>query len=75
MDHSDLDFCTTQQLIEELMKRRTFLGVVVRAKGDCKGSAWTDEKVFEVHYNSNLQADEAGRLLATVTEHLVGDDC
>ncbi len=67
---SDLELHTTQELIEELMRRKTFLGVVVHSPQELKGTGWSGERVFSVHHNGNLQADEAGRLLDVVAEHL-----
>jgi hypothetical protein len=67
---SDLELHTTQELIEELMRRQTFLGVVVHSREELKDRGWTGERVFTVHYNANLGAAEAGRLLDVVAEHL-----
>ena len=70
MPPSDLELHTTQELIEELMRRKTFLGVVVHSPQGLKGGGWTGERVFTVHHNANLGPDEAGRLLDVVAEHL-----
>lgn len=70
MDLKDLSFFTTQQLIAELMQRQTFLGVVVHASDEAKGQAWQSERTFKVHFNDNLDAVCAGRLLDSVAEHM-----
>jgi len=67
---SDLELHTTQELIEELMRRKTFLGVVIHSQEELKGRDWAGERVFSVHHNANLAAAEAGRLLDVVAEHL-----
>ena len=70
MDPKDLSFFTTQQLIAELMQRRTFMGVVVHSADEAKGQAWMDERTFKVHFNENLDAVCASRLLDRVAEHM-----
>lgn len=67
---SELEFCTTQELIDELMRRRTFLGVVVQADGDHRGGGWDDEKLFRVRFNENLSPEEVARLLGVIAGHL-----
>jgi hypothetical protein len=70
MQPEGLEFHTTQELIAELMRRKTFLGVVVHSAEDLKGPTWTGERVFKVHFNSNLSQEEARRLLDAVTDHM-----
>jgi len=70
--NSGLEFFTTQELISELMRRKTFLGIVVHSTDELRGSTWAGEKVFQVHFNSNLDAEQAGRLLDVVAGHLDG---
>jgi hypothetical protein len=66
---NDLAFVTSQELVNELMRRKTFLGVVVHADGDVRGP-WVGEKNFRVHFNGAMQPAEAGRLLATLADSL-----
>jgi hypothetical protein len=66
---NDLAFATSQELINELMRRKTFLGVVIHAEGDMRGP-WIGEQNFRVHFNGALQPTEAGRLLATLADSL-----
>lgn len=70
MRNEELELFTSQELIDELMRRPTFLGVVVNALDGIKGGNWNGEKIFQVHFNSNLDAEQACRLLDVVTEHL-----
>jgi hypothetical protein len=70
MQSSELAFYTTKELVDELMRRKTFLGVVVHSEEELKSAAWTGERMFKVHFNSNLDAEQACRLLDTVTEHM-----
>jgi hypothetical protein len=68
---SGLEFYTTNELVSELMRRKTFLGVVVHSTDELRG-AWSGEKVFQVHFNSNLDTEQAGRLLDAIAAHLAG---
>jgi len=70
MPPSELEWCTTQELIQELIRRRTFLGVVVHSEPDLKAEQWSGERVFTVHHNANLGAAEAGRLLEVIAGHM-----
>jgi hypothetical protein len=72
MQESELELYTTRELVDELMRRSTFLGVVVQAAEEMRG-AWDGEKIFQVHYNSNLEREEVYRLLDAVTEHMSRD--
>ena len=67
---SDLAFCTTQELIDELLRRKTFLGVVIRSDQEYRCGNWGEERIFKVHFNENLSAAQAGRLLDVVANHL-----
>jgi hypothetical protein len=70
MQPQDLAFYTTQELIDELMRRKTFLGVVVQCEEELRTGRWTGEKTFRVHLNDNLDATHAGRLLGAVAEYI-----
>lgn len=74
MEAAELAFYTTRDLIDELIRRKTFLGVVVHAEQEHRGMAWNGEKMFQIHFNSNLQPEEAGRLLDAVAEHLASSE-
>ncbi len=66
---SELTFFTTDELIAELMRRKTFLGVVVHAEDGLRGT-WQGEKIFQVHCNPNLDIAQAGRLLDAIATHI-----
>jgi hypothetical protein len=74
MQPSDLELYTTRELIEELMRRKTFLGVVIHAEEEFREEQWRGDKVFRVHHNANLRRDEAGRLLDVIAGHLDRQD-
>lgn len=69
MEATDLAFFTSDELIAELMRRKTFYGCVVHAQDDHKHEAW-QERTFRLHYNRNLNQDQAGRLLNTVADYI-----
>ena len=70
MEPSGLELYTTKELVDELMRRKTFLGVVVHSEEDYKNQNWTEERIFKVHFNENLEPDQALRLLGTVANRL-----
>ncbi|MGN6136674.1 MAG: hypothetical protein ACTHOU_19500 [Aureliella sp.] len=70
MDPNDLGLFTTQELIAELMRRRTFMGVVVHSSEEARGQDWEPERTFKVHFNHNLDTLCASRLLDAVAEHM-----
>ena len=70
MQGSDLAFFTTQELIRELVGRKTFLGLVLHAEQELKQQPWGGEQVFQLHLNANLESQEASRLLETVANYL-----
>jgi hypothetical protein len=72
---SELAFFTTEQLIDELIRRKTFLGVVVHSEEELKGDTWKGERIFKVDFNSNLNTGEACRLLDTVAEYMQWNHC
>ena len=69
MPSTDLAFHTSEELIHELMRRKTFYGCVVHSAEDHKHDIW-DERTFRVHFNQNLDKARTGRLLDAVAEYL-----
>jgi hypothetical protein len=69
MPPSELAFHTTAELIEELMRRKTFLGVIIHSEAEHRG-AGKRPRVFKVHLNANLDCEQAGRLLEAVSAQL-----
>ncbi len=74
MTPGDLELFSTQELINELLRRTAFQGVIVHAHGGAKSRNWTGERIFSVRFNENLGAAEAGRLLDVVSQHLVSSE-
>jgi hypothetical protein len=72
VDSTELAFFTNDELIAELMRRKTFLGVVVQSESDWKQDQWGEERTFRVHFNKNLVTEEASRLLGRVASYM---DC
>jgi hypothetical protein len=70
MHADELELFTTEELIGELLRRKTFQGVVVHSEDDYRRPEWSGEKVFHVHFNGNLDADEVSRLLNVVADHI-----
>jgi hypothetical protein len=70
MDSSELAFYSTDELIAELVRRRTFLGVVVHSQEGMKNGQWGDERTFKVHFNGNLGPTRASRLLDRVASYM-----
>jgi len=74
MKPGDLELFDTDQLIDELMRRTTFQGVIVHARGGAKSRHWSGERVFRVRINENLRPEEASRLLDVVSQHIGKED-
>jgi hypothetical protein len=72
VDPSDLAFASTQELIDELIRRKTFLGVVIYSDQEWRGGEWGAERTFKVRFNSNLDTTRTSRLLDRIAGHL---DC
>jgi len=67
---NDLEFFGTDELIAELMRRKTFLGVVIQAEGDYREARWQGDKNFQLHFNTNLEYEQVGRLLDAIADHI-----
>ena len=62
MDASELELFVMQDFIDELVRRTTFQGVVVRTIDGAKHRHWAGERPFAVRPNANFRAEEEGRL-------------
>jgi hypothetical protein len=71
MQPNDLELFSTKELINELLRRTTFQGVIIHSRDEAKNPDWKDERVFNVCLNANLDIESAGRLLGVVSQHLV----
>jgi hypothetical protein len=67
---NDLELYTTEELINEIINRTTFQGVIVHAEGDCKTNDWRGARNFKVHWNNNLERHEAGTILEKMSHAL-----
>jgi hypothetical protein len=72
MSGEDLELVSTRELVEELMRRTTFMGIIVHAAEEAKHPRWEEERIFKVHFNRNLDAEQVGRLLGVVGEYMTG---
>ncbi len=63
-----IDFCTNEELINELMKRKTFVGIVISAN-DFRSVDNGTPSDFRVYGNGLLES-EAKNLLSFVVNHL-----
>jgi hypothetical protein len=70
----DLELFSTEELIDELMRRTTFQGVVVHARDGAKSRHWSGERIFRVRINENLAPEEASRLLDVVSQRIGGPE-
>jgi len=72
MTLGDLELFSTQDLIDELMRRTTFQGVVVYAPDGAKDPHWEGERIFVARHNASLDVEQAGRLLDVVSQYIAG---
>lgn len=75
MQPSELELYTTQELVHELLRRKTFQGVLVHSEQDCREKEWHGEKIFQVHFNDNLTREQACRLLDAVVSWMDREYC
>jgi len=73
MNPEELGLYTSDELVSELLRRQTFMGVLVRGESDWKGR-WDGVQNFKVSFNGNLDTEEVRRLLGVVAEHLPSHD-
>jgi hypothetical protein len=69
MNPAPIEYYTTAELVDELMRRRTFLGVVIHSEEELRGE-WPGEGTFQVHFNNNLDHSQASRLLDAVAQYM-----
>ncbi len=74
MDLDSLELRSTTELVEELLRRSTFQGVIIHSYDEAKSRDWSGERIFRVRHNSNLDTDEVGRLLDIVSQHIARCD-
>jgi hypothetical protein len=72
MNSAELEFYSTRELIDELLRRTSFQGVIVHAREGAKSPSWEGERIFSVRHSSNLETEQAGRLLDAVSQYIAG---
>ena len=70
MTDRDLELFATEELIDELLRRATFQGVIVHSRDEAKCQDWDGERMFSVRFNGGFEAQEVGRLLEVVSRQL-----
>ena len=66
----ELELFATEDLIEELLNRATFQGVVIHSRDAVGNQAEPDQRTFSVRFNRNFETAEVGRLLDVVSRRL-----
>ncbi len=70
MNSDDLELYSTEELVEEILRRTTFQGVIVHSRDQARNRDWSGVRIFSVRHNDNFDAEQAGRLLGVVSQHL-----
>lgn len=70
MNPADLELFSTDDLVNEILRRATFQGVIVHSRDEAKRRDWSGERIFRVRHNANLDIEEVGRLLDVVGQHI-----
>lgn len=70
MSMGELELFSTQVLIDEILRRTTFQGVIVHSVDEVRNHGWEGERVFAVRHNASLATEEAGRLLDAVSQYI-----
>ncbi|MDG3005280.1 hypothetical protein [Paludisphaera mucosa] len=70
MSVPELELFATEDLIEEVLRRTTFQGVVIHSRDAVGNGSEPDERTFSVRFNGNFQTGEVGRLLDVVSRRL-----
>lgn len=65
--YCDISLCTSTELIEELAKRSTFAGIVIRSEKEVKGE-FTVHKNWDITY-CQLTAKQVHEILQDAVEH------
>lgn len=66
----NLELYTTEEMVEEIINRTTFLGVVIQSEEDCKNKNWYGKKAFKIHWNNNLNNKEVADILENMASSL-----
>lgn len=70
---NELALATNEELIDELVLRGTFVGMVIRCQDDLRGAPWDgEERYFTISSNDNMSDKQRFKVLMTIAEHLAG---
>lgn len=70
MTARELELFATEDLIDEILRRSSFQGVVIHSRDAASNQAEPDERTFCVRFNRNFQTEEVGRLLDVLSRKL-----
>ncbi|MFO0958880.1 MAG: hypothetical protein U0800_15870 [Isosphaeraceae bacterium] len=70
MHPGELELYPTRDLVEELLRRSTFQGVIVHAIEESREPDWQGERLFTMRHSQCLGTDEAARLLDIVSSFI-----
>lgn len=70
MTNRELELHATEDLLDELLRRHSFKGVVIHSHDAVDNHAEPDETTFRVRFNGHFQTEEVGRLLDVVSRRL-----
>jgi hypothetical protein len=68
MAPDELSLYTAEELIDELMGRSTFQGIVIRAEDSYKGGPWKGEQTYKASWTSNLGDARIEQVLEQVAQ-------
>ncbi|MFO0888679.1 MAG: hypothetical protein U0790_05960 [Isosphaeraceae bacterium] len=74
MNPTDLELFSTADLIDELLRRTTFQGVVIHSHDEARSPHWSGERIFRVRHNANFDTEQVGRLLDVVSQYIARCD-
>ena len=66
----ELEFYATEELLEEVLRRSSFQGVVVHCRDAAGNHAEPEEQTFSVRFNHNFETEDVSRLLEVVSRRL-----
>lgn len=65
---SDLELYSSEELIQELLSRTTFVGIVIRSEKEAKGVS--GHRSFRVYSSNNLNTDQTLTILSGLVSQL-----
>lgn len=66
----ELEFYATEELLEEVLRRSSFQGVVVHSRDVAGNHDEPEERTFSVRFNHNFETEDVSRLLDVVSRRL-----